>query len=108
MAISPRGTVAHGLLALLCLMATGSVQADAALAKQKNCLNCHQAERKVVGPSWRAIGQRYAETPNAATALAVKIRVGGRGAWGVVPMPASPTVNEEEARRLAEWVLTHR
>lgn len=106
--ISPGATVAHGLLALCCLMAMGAAQADAALAKQKNCLNCHQAERKLVGPSWRAIGQRYANTPNAAGALAVKIRVGGRGSWGVVPMPASPAVNEEEARRLADWVLTHR
>lgn len=78
------------------------------LAKQKNCLNCHQAERKVVGPSWREIGKRYGAVPNAATALAVKIRAGGSGAWGVVPMPANPALNADEAQQLADWVLTHK
>ncbi len=78
------------------------------LAKQKNCLNCHQAERKIVGPSWRDIAKRYGQTANADAALAVKIRAGGSGAWGVVPMPANPSLNADEAQLLARWVLTHR
>lgn len=78
------------------------------MAKQKSCLNCHAVDRKLVGPSWRDITKRYGNTPNASAALAVKIRAGGGGAWGVVPMPANPTLSEADAKRLADWVLTHR
>ncbi len=89
-------------------LSAAAAQANPELAKQKNCLNCHAADRKIVGPAWRVIARRYATTPNAAAALAVKIRAGGGGAWGVVPMPANPTLGEADAKRLADWVLTHR
>lgn len=95
-------------LLLACSLLHGTAQASPELAKQKNCLNCHQAERKLVGPAWRDIAQRYGKTPNAAAALAVKVRAGGSGAWGVVPMPANPSLNEQEAQQLAAWVLTHK
>ncbi|KPF50956.1 hypothetical protein IP87_17620 [beta proteobacterium AAP121] len=108
MAISPRGTVAQGLLLLAWALAGTAAQASPELAKQKNCMNCHAVDRKIVGPSWRDITKRYGSTPNASAALAVKIRAGGGGAWGVVPMPASPTLSEADAKRLADWVLTHR
>lgn len=85
-----------------------AAQASPELAKQKNCLNCHQAERKIVGPSWRDIARRYGPMANADAALAVKIRAGGSGAWGVVPMPANPSLNADEAQQLARWVLTHK
>ena len=93
---------------LACSLLHSAALASPDLARQKNCLNCHQAERKIVGPAWRDIAQRYGKTPNAAAALAVKIRAGGSGAWGVVPMPANASVNAVEAQQLAEWVLTHK
>ncbi|RVU46530.1 c-type cytochrome [Rubrivivax rivuli] len=108
MANSPRNTVAQGLLLLVWACAGGAAQASPELAKQKNCMNCHAADRKIVGPAWRDIAKRYGSTPNASAALAVKIRAGGGGAWGVVPMPANPTLSEADAKRLADWVLTHR
>ncbi|MFM8386824.1 MAG: c-type cytochrome, partial [Planctomycetia bacterium] len=70
------------------------------------CLACHQVDRKVVGPAFRDIGRRYAGQSGAAEMLARKIRQGGAGAWGAVPMAANPHVSEADARRLAEWVLT--
>ena len=80
-------------------------QANPDLAKQRNCMNCHALDRKLVGPGLRDVAMRYAGKPGAAVALAAKIRAGGAGSWGLVPMAANPQVSEEEARRLANWVL---
>jgi cytochrome c len=80
--------------------------ANGALALQKNCLNCHQVERKVVGPAFKDVAQRYAGQADIALRLASKIRLGGAGAWGPVPMAANPQVTPDEAMRLADWVLS--
>ncbi len=77
---------------------------DDALARAKNCLNCHALDRKVVGPAYRDVAKRYAGDRDAEARLALKIRRGGAGAWGVVPMPAN-AVTPDEAVRLARWVL---
>jgi cytochrome c len=85
----------------------GAAQASAELAKQKACLGCHQVERRVVGPALRDVAQRYAKQADAAVpVLARKIVEGGKGAWGVVAMPANPSITPEQARQLAVWVLS--
>jgi cytochrome c len=75
------------------------------LAKQRNCLACHAETRKLVGPSFKEISERYASTPGIQEKLATKILKGGAGAWGPVPMPANPQVSEEEARILSAWLI---
>lgn len=81
-------------------------QSGADLAAKKNCLACHQADKKLVGPSYKAIAAKYAGDKGAADMLATKIVKGGSGVWGPVPMPANPQVSETEAKQLAAWVLT--
>lgn len=80
--------------------------ASEALARQRNCLNCHGMERKVVGPGFRQVAVRYAGQKDATAYLAEKIVKGGAGAWGPVAMAANPQVSKEEAARLAAWVLS--
>ena len=98
----------HALaLAVLGLaVASGPVFAQAELAKQKNCLACHAVDKKLVGPSYKDVAAKYKGDKDAATKLAKKIREGGVGVWGQVPMPANPQVNEQEAASLAKWVLS--
>ncbi|AHV94318.1 cytochrome c-552 [Bordetella holmesii 30539] len=67
---------------------------------------CHQVDSKRVGPPLNSVAERYAGHPEAIDYLANKIRMGGRGAWGAVPMPAQSHVSPEEARQLAQWVLS--
>ncbi len=69
---------------------------------------CHAVDRRMVGPSFRDIAQRYAGNARAPELLAGKIIRGGSGVWGPIPMPPSPQVNEAEARRLAVWILATR
>ena len=98
------------LLALpLCLVACGRpAPTDAALAQAKNCLGCHALDRKVVGPAFKDVAAKYAGDTGAAARLANKIRAGGSGVWGPVPMPANGQVSETEAAQLAVWVLSQK
>ena len=95
--------------ALFALVAAVSVTApafaDEALAKSKNCLACHSADKKIVGPAYKDVAKKYATQKDAVAMLATKIMKGGAGVWGPVPMPANTQVNEAEAKKLAAWVL---
>jgi len=87
-------------------LVSGAALANADLAKAKNCLACHATDKKVVGPAYKEIAAKYASDKDAAAKLAKKIREGGVGVWGQIPMPANPQVNEAEAQTLARWVLS--
>jgi cytochrome c len=75
------------------------------LATSKNCMACHAAAVKLVGPSFKAIADKYAGQKDAVDKLAVKIIKGGSGVWGPVPMPANAQVSTDEAKKLATWIL---
>ena len=84
---------------------SGQVLADEALAKAKNCMSCHAVDKKLVGPSYKDIAARY-KGKSAEAALVQKIRQGGSGSFGAVPMPPNPNVSEADARTLAKWILS--
>jgi cytochrome c len=94
------------LAALLAVSLSGPARADLQLATKKNCLACHQVDKKLVGPAYKDVAAKYAGDKTAADKLAQKIMKGGSGVWGPVPMPANPQVSEAEAKQLAAWVLT--
>lgn len=83
-------------------------QSGAELAAKKNCLACHQVDKKLVGPSYKSVAAKYAGDKGAADMLATKIMKGGSGVWGPVPMPANPQVSEAEAKQLVAWVLSQK
>jgi cytochrome c len=85
---------------------SGVATASADLAKAKNCMACHAADKKLIGPSYKDVAAKYASDKDAVSKLATKIRAGGVGVWGQIPMPANPQISEAEARTLAEWVMT--
>ncbi|MBW6493476.1 MAG: c-type cytochrome [Burkholderiaceae bacterium] len=87
-------------------LSSGVALADASLAKAKNCFACHTIESKLVGPAYKDVAKKYASDKGAADRLAKKIRAGGSGVWGQIPMPASPQVNEAEAAALAKWIMS--
>ncbi|MCP5267688.1 MAG: c-type cytochrome [Zoogloeaceae bacterium] len=93
------------LLAAAGIMSAGFAQAadESALAKSKNCLTCHQVDKKVVGPAYKDVAKKYTAKDEAM--LAEKIIKGGKGNWGAVPMPPNK-VTPEEAQKLANWILS--
>ena len=84
--------------------AVAPAHANEALAKSKNCMSCHTATKKLIGPSFGEIAKRY-KGKNAEALLVQKVIKGGAGVYGAVPMPAQPHVNEADARTLVKWVL---
>jgi cytochrome c len=79
--------------------------ADEASLKKNNCMACHAVDKKMVGPSYKDVANKYRGQSDAADKLAKKIRAGGSGVWGPIPMPANPQVSEAEAKKLAEFIL---
>ena len=88
------------------LVVTAPAFADEALAKSKNCLACHAIDKKVVGPAYKDVAKKYVGQKDAADKIAARIRGGGSGVWGAVPMPANAQVSEAEAKKLSAWVLS--
>ncbi|MCC6474072.1 MAG: c-type cytochrome [Burkholderiales bacterium] len=72
------------------------------------CSGCHTLDQRVVGPSFREVAQRYASDAGAAARLAAKVRSGGQGAWGQVPMPPAPALSDDELLTLIGWVLSRK
>ncbi len=75
------------------------------LYKTKNCFACHRIERNHLAPHFKSIAAKYAGEKEVDEKLAKKIREGGVGVWGAVPMPPQPQVTEVEALTLARWIL---
>jgi cytochrome c len=76
-----------------------------ALAQSKNCFACHAMDKKLVGPSYMDVAKKYKGDAGADANLVKKIINGGGGVWGTIPMPPNP-VKEDEAKLLAEWILS--
>ncbi|MFM7697307.1 MAG: c-type cytochrome [Limnohabitans sp.] len=91
------------ILATVCF--SNLALANEKLAGAKNCLGCHAVGTQVVGPSFKDVAKKYKGNNEAATTLAAKIRAGGGGVWGAIPMPANPQVSEAEAKKLTSWIL---
>lgn len=86
-------------------IATASDDPMEKLLGAHGCTACHNVDKRVVGPSFREVAAKYAGENGAAERLAAKIRTGGQGAWGNVPMPPNAGLSEAEAKTLAGWVL---
>jgi cytochrome c len=80
------------------------VQADEALAKKSNCLACHQIDKKSVGPAYKDIAKKY-KGQDVAAKLAEKVKKGGQGVWGPVPMPPNAAVPDADIKKLVDWIL---
>ena len=99
--------VTLGWMAVVGLLgAAGPVRADYDLVVKKNCLACHQIDKRKYGPNFKEVAAKYADQKNAADVLAKKIRRGGTGVWGPDVMPPQPQVSAAEARILANYVLS--
>ena len=63
-------------------------------------------DKKILGPSYKDIAAKYENTPENIQMLVDKVRNGGSGNWGQIPMPPNPMVSEGDAKTLVEWVLS--
>lgn len=76
------------------------------LLKKSACVACHAVDKKLVGPAFKDVAARYKSKTDAVDYLTAKIKKGGSGVWGPIPMPPQPQLSEADAKKLAQWILT--
>ena len=81
------------------------VQANEELAKKHQCLACHTLDKKSVGPAYKEIAKKYKGQAGIEAKLAEKVKKGGQGVWGPVPMPPNAAVSDGDIKTLVDWVL---
>ena len=93
------------------LMMSGLAAADdsgQALAQKNACMSCHSVDKKIVGPAYKDVAKKYAGDKGAAAKLAAKVKAGGKGVWGEIPMPPNPQVKPEDLEKIVAWILTQK
>jgi len=97
------------MMAAAGIVMAGQAYADegADLAKAKNCMSCHAVDKKLVGPAYKDVAAKYKGDKGAVDKLAAKVKAGGKGAWGEIPMPPN-NVTPDEAKKLVTWVLSQK
>ncbi|MGE5641289.1 MAG: c-type cytochrome [Clostridia bacterium] len=80
--------------------------AQEALAKKYNCFACHAVDKKVVGPAYKDVANKYRGDKTAEAKLVDKVKKGGAGVWGQVPMPPNSTVPDADVKALVQWILS--
>lgn len=101
---------AFAVLAAAALYAGNTYAADAkaaeALAKNNGCFACHAVDKKLVGPSYKDIAAKYRNDKKAEANLVQKVKAGGKGVWGDVPMPPNAHVKDADIKTLVQWILS--
>ncbi|WP_024304514.1 c-type cytochrome [Pseudogulbenkiania sp. MAI-1] len=96
------------LAAAMLAVVTTPAMASAQLAQKYNCLACHSMDKKVVGPSYKEVAKKYAGDKGAEAKLVAKVKAGGSGVWGSVPMPPNPQVSDADLKTLVKWILSQK
>ena len=99
--------IAAVVLGAMGLFATGAVLADAGedLIKKSGCSACHANDKKVVGPAYADVAAKYKSDKGAAAKLVEKVKKGGSGVWGPVPMPPNPNVSDADLTTIVTYIL---
>jgi cytochrome c len=75
------------------------------LAQKSGCTSCHAVDKKIVGPSYKDVAAKYKGNKDAEALLAEKVKKGGSGTWGPVPMPPNAAVKDDDVKALVKWIL---
>ena len=86
-------------------LAESGPQAAMALTQKYSCTACHGVDHKIVGPAFVEVAKKYEGKPDVASYLTTKIKAGGSGVWGAIPMPPQ-SLSEAEARTIGQWLAS--
>jgi len=93
-------------LAAILAVAALPALANEELAKKNACTACHAVDKKIVGPAFKEVAAKYRSDKTAEARLVKKVKEGGVGVWGQVPMPPNSTVSDKDIQALVKWVLS--
>jgi cytochrome c len=93
--------------ATLVLAVALPAQASEDLAKKHNCTTCHAVKgAKTIGPTYADVAKKYAGQKDAEAKLVDKVKKGGQGVWGQIPMPPNAAVPDGDVKTLVKWILS--
>lgn len=95
-----------GAVAFAGMVIAGGAQAQEKLAQASGCLTCHSVDKKIVGPAYKDVAAKYRKDKSAEAKLVAKVKNGGKGVWGDVPMPPNPQVKDADIKSLVHWILS--
>ena len=100
--------LACGMVAALTVASAAAADAAKAqaLLKQHNCLQCHGIDKKIIGPAYKDVAKKYKGQKGAAAMLAKKVKEGGKGVWGAIPMPPNTGASDADIKLMVEYVLS--
>lgn len=75
------------------------------LVSEAGCLACHGMTNRIVGPGFTEIASKYRGQDGAESRLTGKVKNGGGGVWGTVPMPAQAQLKDEDIARMVRWIV---
>ena len=78
------------------------------LLKKYACLSCHAVDKPLVGPPYKEIAKKYGGQQDAQAKLVEKIKKGGVGAWGQIPMPPNASVPDADLNAMVKWILAQK
>jgi cytochrome c len=97
--------IAAAALAGLAAATVARAADEEALAKKHNCLACHAVDKKVIGPAYKDVAKKYKGQAGVAAKLVDKVKKGGQGVWGPIPMPPNAAVPDADVKKLVDWIL---
>ncbi len=107
-----RHSVSHSVFFIAALFvaqaahaALDNTSADA-MMKKNGCAACHAVDKKVIGPSYQDVAAKYQGDKDALAKLSDKVKKGGVGVWGQVPMPPNVQIPDADIKDLVSWILT--
>ena len=96
------------VLGLAGALAGVPAQASEELAKKHACFACHAVDKKLVGPAYKEVVAKYRADKGAEAKLFDKVKKGGTGDWGQVPMPPNGTVPDADIKTLVKWIMSQK
>lgn len=91
------------ILVICCLQ---TAMANEELARSNNCLACHSVDNKIIGPAFKDVAAKYKGDDSATATLVNKVKNGGGGVWGDIPMPPNAAASDADIETLVKWILS--
>ncbi len=98
--------IATSGLVLATAASAAEPKAADALIKANGCTACHTVDKKVVGPAFKEVAAKYRGQKDAEANLIKKVKAGGKGVWGDIPMPPNAQVKDQDIKTIVQWILS--
>jgi cytochrome c551/c552 len=105
-AAAPAAGAASATVAAAAPVAALDLKTGEAMMQKDGCSACHAVDKKVLGPAYQDVAAKYRGDAGALARLTQKVKMGGTGVWGQIPMPPNSQVSDADIKALVSWILS--